>query len=242
MTVLDAKTNNPIPGASVKVAGHDPSTDNTDGTGMVKKKAIWPDNYTATASKAGYSTETGNAAVTSNATAKITISLKPITVTLTPGQPVACPGHPLDITAAGDPAGGTYSWTIAAPSADLVDGSGNPIRAGNVVNLRGLKADDSTGNIPAQTATVTVTYTYTNGQTATANKAIPIHAINFALTNNTITKSPTTMYETAASFLMGQQARQSCTRIHRLKFSWTPAAPDRQPAREITGSAGCRPA
>jgi hypothetical protein len=203
VTVLDAKTSKPISGASVNIAGHDPSTDATDSAGMVKKKAIWPDNYTATASNTGYSTETGSATVKSNDTAKIEIRLKPITVTIALAQPVACPGHPLAITATGDPAGGTYAWTISAPAADLVDAGGTSVRAGNVVNLRGFQADASTGNIPAQTAAITVTYTYTNGQKATAKQDVTIHAINFVLTNNSITKTPTTTKETATTLTIG---------------------------------------
>lgn len=144
--------------------------------------------------------------MTSNATATIEIKLRPITVTIKLGQPVACPGHPLDVTATGDPAGGTYAWTIAAPAADLVDGAGAPIRTGAIVNLRGYAPDTSTGNIPAQTAAITVTYTYTNGEKVTANQNVTIHKIDFVVTNDAITSGVIGPQETAAGVTIGPSA------------------------------------
>ncbi len=208
--MLDDKTSAPIVGASVSIAGHDASTDPTDANGKVTKLNIYPGDYTATASNAAYSTETGSVTVPSGTMlTPLQIRLKPISVTLALATPVACPGHPLAITATGDPAGGTYAWTIAAPSADLVDGSGASTRAGNVVNLRGFQADMGTGNIAAQAVVVTVTYTYTNGQTATANSNVPIHAITFTMTNNTITSRPTTTAETSTTLSVGDPAGPS---------------------------------
>jgi hypothetical protein len=198
VTVLDAKTGKPIAGASVTIAGPAPSTDPTDGTGMVKKNGIAVGDYTATATNAGYSSESGTATVKAAATAKIEIKLKPITLSITSAQPVACPGHPLAVTATGDPAGGTFAWTIAAPAADLVDAGGAPVRAGATVNLRGYQPDDTTGNIPAQTAAISVTYTFTNGQKVTASKNITIHEIKFVVTSDTINKSATVVQESAA--------------------------------------------
>ena len=207
VTVLDAKTNNPIPGATVDIAGPDASTGNAvDGSGVVQKKAIKPGAYTATAKNTGYTTETGNATVNSNATGTIEIKLRPITVTIKLGQAVACPGHPLDITATGDPAGGSYAWTISAPAADLVDAAGTSTRAGNVINLRGFQPDTGTGNIPAQTAAITVAYTYTNGEKATANQSVTIHEIKFVVTNDAITAGVIGPQETGAGVTIGPGA------------------------------------
>src|ERR1700678_2025839 len=84
-----------------------------------------------------------------------------VTVAIKLSQPVACPGHPLSITAVGTPSGGTYAWTVAG--AELVDGSGNPVATGDTVFLRGFKTDDATGAILEQDTTVSVTYTHPQG-------------------------------------------------------------------------------
>jgi hypothetical protein len=207
VTVLDAKTGKPIPGATVDISGPNASTgDAADGKGVVEKKSITPGAYTATAKNTAYTTETGSATVAANATATIEIKLRPITVTIKLGQPVACPGHPLDITATGDPAGGTFAWTIAAPAADLVEGAGASIRTGATVNLLGYAPDTATGNIPAQTATITVTYTFTNGEKATANQDVTIHKIEFVVTNDAITAGVIGPQESATGVTIGPSA------------------------------------
>ena len=125
-----------------------------------------------------------------------------VTVTITLSASVACPGHPLPITATGNPSGGTYSWTVSGGSAELVDGSGNAISTGSSVNLRSFKPDNATGEIPAQQATVSVTYTHPNG-TASDSKPVPIHAIKFQVTDTNITKGVTQANETNASLSLG---------------------------------------
>jgi hypothetical protein len=125
-------------------------------------------------------------------TASIGLSLGGATVTLTLAQPVACPGHPLAITATGTPAGGNFSWTITgAAGADLVDGGGASVRTGSVVNLLGFQPDPGTGNIPAQTAVISVDYTLVPYPIATASQNVTIHAINFVVTKNVINKNQT---------------------------------------------------
>src|SRR5260370_21942003 len=86
---------------------------------------------------------------------------QPVTVVIHLSQPVACPGHPLLITAVGTPSGGTYAWTIAG--AELVDAAGSPVSTGDTVYLRGFKSDDSNGKILEQNTTVSVTYTPPHG-------------------------------------------------------------------------------
>jgi len=114
----------------------------------------------------------------------------PVTVVINLLQAVACPGHPLSMTAVGTPGGGTYKWTISGGTAQLVDAGGTPTTTGPTVYLRAFKADDATGNIPAQAATVGVTYTHPNG-TATDSKNVPIHKIEFVVTNATVTSGLT---------------------------------------------------
>jgi hypothetical protein len=201
VTVLDAKTNKPIAGADVKVTGPEPHEGKTDASGKVTFSGIATGGYTATATAPHYAdigAGHGSATVEPAKTAKIELKLTPITVTIALDQPVACPGHPLGIKATGDPPGGTYAWTIAVPAADLVDGARAPIRAGDRVNLLGFKADDTTGNIPEQTASIDVTYTWTNGETATAHADVKIHEIKFVTTNNGISQSPTTATDNAS--------------------------------------------
>jgi hypothetical protein len=115
-------------------------------------------------------------------------------------QPVACPGHPLQLTAVGTPGGGTYAWTVSG--AELVDGAGSPTSTGPVVYLRSFKADDATGKIPEQNATVGVTYTHPNG-TATDSKAVKVHKIDFDVTDTTITAGVTQANENAGSVKLG---------------------------------------
>jgi hypothetical protein len=204
VAVLDAKTGKPIVGANVDITGPDPSSGNLTGNnGVVEKDGITPGAYSATAKHGGYTTENGSATVVSGATAKMVIKLTQITVTIRLGQPVACPGHPLDITATGIPAGGTFAWTIAAPTAKLVDGAGAPVSTGATVNLLGFHPDDTTGNIPEETASITVTYTYTNGEQATASQDVKIHKIDFVVTNDTITPGLVLIQESPASVKIG---------------------------------------
>lgn len=121
-----------------------------------------------------------------------------VTVVINLSQPIACPGHPLEITAVGTPSGGTYSWTVSGGGAALVDSSGAPVSTGPSVNLRSFQPDDATGKIPEKTATVGVTYTHPNG-TATASKTVKIHKIEFAVTNKAITSGFTDALESGGA-------------------------------------------
>ena len=127
---------------------------------------------------------------------KVTVS-----VVINLSQPVACPGHPLSMTAVGAPSGGTYAWTVAG--AGLVDGSGNPVSSGDTVFLRGFKTDDATGAILEQSTTVSVTYTHPAG-TANDSKPVKIHKIDFDVTDTTITASLTQVDETGPSLFLGR--------------------------------------
>jgi len=187
----------PVKDVTVSVDGHG-WAGVTDANGNFDFGEVPPDTYTVKGEKDNCipNSQTLNAPV--GAMTSFTLVMTPVTVTITLAQPVACPGHPLVITATGNPAGGTFAWTIAAPAADLVDAAGNSVRAGDTVNLRGFQGDPATGNIPTQTATISVTYTLASGQKATASQNVTIHEIKFAVTNNTINQSPTTVVESAA--------------------------------------------
>jgi hypothetical protein len=115
---------------------------------------------------------------------------------------VACPGHPLSMTAVGSPAGGTFAWTVSGGGAALVDAAGAAVSTGATLNLRSFQPDDATGSIPATTANVSVTYTHPSG-TATATKPVPIHGIKFDVTNTAVTAGLTQANETAAGVTLG---------------------------------------
>jgi hypothetical protein len=116
-----------------------------------------------------------------------------VTVIIQLSRPVACPGHPLQLTALGTPSGGTYSWTVSG--AELVDGTGATASTVSSLFLRSFKPDNSTGKIPEQNATVSVTYTHPNG-TAKDSKPVKIHKIGFVVTDTAITAGVTRANET----------------------------------------------
>ncbi len=104
----------------------------------------------------------------------------PVSVTIQLESTVACPGHKLPITAVGTPPDGDYAWTISG--AELVDGSGEPVKSGDAVNLMSFRPEDGQASIPERVATVSVTYTHPCG-TAKASKLVKIHKIQFTVTN-----------------------------------------------------------
>ena len=123
-----------------------------------------------------------------------------VTVVIQLLLPVACPGHPFQLTAVGTPSGGTYAWT--ASGGELVDGFGAAASTGSTVFLRSFKADDATGKIPEQNITVSVTYTHPNG-TANDSKPVKIHKIDFVVTDTNITAGVTQANEKATAVKLG---------------------------------------
>ncbi|OOG55624.1 hypothetical protein B0E48_13425 [Rhodanobacter sp. C03] len=91
---------------------------------------------------------------------------------------------------------------MSGGDAALVDGTGNPVSTGDTVNLRSFKPDDATGKIPAKTASVSVTYTHPNG-TASDSKPVPIHGIDFEVTDTTVTGGVTQANEAALGVDLG---------------------------------------
>lgn len=83
-----------------------------------------------------------------------------------------------------------------------MDGSGAAVSTGPTVNLRSFQPDNTNGKIPAQSASVSVTYTHPNG-TATDTKPVPIHAIDFEVTDKTITAGVTQANEGATNPILG---------------------------------------
>ncbi len=187
------------------VAGPETPNGPTNDQGKITFTGIKTGDYTATATADGYTTETGSSVTVPPAsTGKTEVKLKPVTVTIALAAAVACPGHPLEITATGDPGGGTYAWTITGDAGvDLVDAAGATVRTGNKVNLRGFEADPANGNIIAKTSSVSVTYTYTNGSKAKADQSVKIHEIKFAVTNKAITAGFVIANEIAAGVVLG---------------------------------------
>lgn len=129
-----------------------------------------------------------------------------------PAEVVACPGHPLEITAKGEPGGGTYHWTVSGGTAQLVNSGGKKTTTGATVYLRAFKADDATGNIPAQKATVGVTYKHPNGS-PTDSRVVDVHQINFVVvhppTNPAVTTGSTEVTENDYAVVLGPVFRGS---------------------------------
>src|SRR5215831_18074458 len=88
-----------------------------------------------------------------------------VTVKIVLSAAVACPCHPLEMTAIGTPSGGTYQWTMSGggPHTELVDSAGAPTTTGATVFLRSFEPDNTNGKIPAQSVKVDVKYTHPNG-------------------------------------------------------------------------------
>ena len=124
-----------------------------------------------------------------------------VKVVINLSQPVACPGHPLSITAVGTPSGGQYSWTVTGDG-ELVDTAGTAVSTGATVNLRSFKPDDAAGNIPQRLATLKVTYTHPQG-TATDTKNVTIHKIDFEVTNTAVMPGVTQVNELPAGVVLG---------------------------------------
>ena len=132
----------------------------------------------------------------------------PVTVEIKLSQPVACPGHPLLITAVGKPAGGTYEWVVF--DAELVNGAGHPVSKGHAVNLRYFHSDDGDGSIPEHEANVAVTYTHPKG-TAVDAKTVTVHKIDFTITNDTVQRGLTQVIESAHNVAIGALIPQTMT-------------------------------
>lgn len=117
-----------------------------------------------------------------------------VTVKIVSEYDVACPGHLFEMTAVGSPDGGKYQWAVSGGGAKLVDSSGKPATTDADARLFSFEPDNNSGKIPAQTASVTVTYTHPNGK-ATASKTVPIHQIDFVVTDTNFKKGVTTVKE-----------------------------------------------
>ena len=109
------------------------------------------------------------------------------------------------MTATGTPSGGTFQWSMsgAGPHTELVDAAGAPTTTGATVFLRSFEPDNVNGKIPAQTVKIDVKYTHPSG-TATDSKNVPIHKIDFVVTNTTIHAGVTQANETAGGVSLGQ--------------------------------------
>lgn len=117
-----------------------------------------------------------------------------VTVTIQLAEKVACPGHPLEMTAVGTPPGGFFTWIASGGGAVLVDGSGNPTVTGATVFLRSFQPDDATGIIPEQKVNIKVDYTHTSGNASVAKK-VRVHEIKYNVSSETIHKDSYKAYE-----------------------------------------------
>jgi hypothetical protein len=122
-----------------------------------------------------------------------------VTLTLTLEQPVACPGHPLKITTAGTPAGGTYAWTANGHGAQLVTAGGAAVSTGPEVHMRCFKPDNATGEIPERMVTLRVTYTHPTVGAVTVSQDVKVHKITFAVANDAVVGGGTQATENAGN-------------------------------------------
>lgn len=113
-----------------------------------------------------------------------------VTVAIKLASDVACPGHPLQINAIGNPPGGTYNWKVSGEGAQLVNDAGKPASTGAHVNLRSFQPDNAAGTIPSRRAIISVAYNHPNGKAAD-KKDVTIHAIGFDVSDMVITAGVT---------------------------------------------------
>jgi hypothetical protein len=186
----------PVEGAQVTMveAG---VTQVTDAEGRTTFGPLEEGVYTVEASKEDYipdpATETAHVVGDSTSQAELTLNPDAPAVTIEAGD-VACPGHLHQARASGNPAGGTYAWTIQSGSgtAQLIDGSGAAATTGDTLFLRGIEPEE---------VTLEVTYTE-SGRTATATKTITIHSINYRVRNFTVARGGFQANENAAGVQM----------------------------------------
>jgi len=196
---------NPVDAATVFVDGIGGMF--TDASGVADYGEVTPDIYEISGDKEGHGpTKTDPVGpsksvikdVPGGQTTVANLQLHPvISVTIALDKPVACPGHPLKITATGNPSGGTFIWKVNGNGSQLVSASGVAVNNGGTVNMRCLKPDNGTGSIPERKVDVEVTYTHATMGTANAKKKVTVHKIEFDVTNDAIIGGGTQAFENA---------------------------------------------
>jgi hypothetical protein len=124
---------------------------------------------------------------------------QPVTIVIELEESVACPGLPFPMKAKGKPSGGTYTWAVSG--GELVNDKGKLVNTGAEINLRSFLPDDAKGRIRESTANVGVTYSYEGGNDS-AFTSVPIHKIEFDVTNMVIKSGVTQAreFETSLEF------------------------------------------
>jgi hypothetical protein len=190
VTVLNALDGTPIQGANVIAIGAidgQTAAGVSDVSGKVTFNPLNPDQYTGSASKDGFIPATESKSVPAGSTkfpVKMILWLEPVTVTLASPLTVACPGHPFEIDADGNPPGGDFSWSISGDG-QLTDSNLYPLNDAPTVFLVSYQPDNASGKIPPKSATVSVTYSLRGGS-ASASQTVPIHGIDFDVTNENV--------------------------------------------------------
>lgn len=159
--------------------------------------------YTVTARKDEFVPDpaTTEAVVASGATAHADLVLNggEVVVAIEAGD-VACPGHNHEVKASGNPEGGTFEWTVESGSVRLTDVGGAVTNRGDRLFLRGITPEE---------VRLSVTYTVPAG-TATADKTITIHDINYRVRNFVVVRG-------------GFQARESNAAVRMWDIPGSPA-------------------
>jgi hypothetical protein len=149
---------------------------------------------------------------------------QPVTVTIDPNQPVACPGRKCKITAVGKPDGGIYTWTSPAL---LVDSLGNPNYSNDTVYLWEFTKDKGNGKIEERTVPVVVTYYHPKGGVAYASASVLIHKIDFEVTNTAVESGVTAVQEGILGVILGPVGRPTVLTKPKVKIKLDPRCPDR---------------
>ena len=197
---------NPVEDAVVNVVGL--GGNHTDASGVADYGEVPVGTYDVTAEKRGHGpTSTGpvgqdedlGVPVPAGTTTVVELIQHPLlTLVIALEHPVACPGHPLKMTAPGTPAGGTYKWTANGHGAELVDpNSPAALDTGPEVSLRCFRPDDATGEIPERKVAVSCTYTHPTLGQIREEEDVTVHKITFVIANDAVAGGGTQVFENA---------------------------------------------
>jgi hypothetical protein len=214
VVIVKDEAGTPVPGAVVFADGIGGQV--TDASGIADFGEVPPDAYDIEATKdahgpsstdpVGPARKMAQSVPVAMTTVVDMVLHQVVTLTLTPEHPVACPGHPLKVTAAGLPAGGTYAWTATGHGAQLVTAAGAAATTGAELHMRCFKPNDANGEIPERVVTLRVTYTHPTIGAVTVSQDIKVHKITFVVANTAVTGGGTQATESAGAVQLGNVA------------------------------------
>ena len=209
----------------------------TDENGVADFGEVVPGTYDIHATKEGHApNETGPTGkdakatypVLADTTTVVDLIQHPLmSVEITLDKPIACPGHPLPMTATGMPSGGTYEWVVSDNAAQLVDASGKRLTKGQALSMRCFKPDDATGDLPERVITVGVTYTHPTLGTVEASKPVTVHAVSFLLEDLAIQQGGTQVLERDEGLYVGAEGSQTIEASTKVSITVAESCPRR---------------